>query len=175
MKCFFQEKGAKFNHVTEMLVGYSERLHTLLKEEPGCQEDRFMKRIKQTQAFAPSDDFIFGINLLPAFEIGENGVRAMSSMPFPQNPYLLTCPAVRGEIEIMTIRQDGNMTPCCDVGNLKCGPKFGNLLTDSPEFLKTRFEEARQQMAAGVGKNRQNLENGHGGRWVEEGVPPYCV
>ncbi len=174
LKNYFYEKGERFSHVATLFEGYEEKLIALMKEDPNCREEVFLNQI-ETQAFAPSDDFVLGINLLPGFEMGKNGDRAMSSMPFPEDPYLLQCPAVRGEIDIMTIRQDGFMTPCCDVGNLKCGPKFGNLLTDTPEVLQIKFEEARSLMAKGVQKNRQNLENGVGGHWVEELIPPYCI
>ena len=86
-----------------------------------------------TEAFASQPDFIFGISLLPAFDVDKNGFRAMASLPFPRDKYLIGCPAARGSIDIMTIQQNGEMTPCCDVGNLKCQPKFGNVLKDSPK------------------------------------------
>ena len=175
LRRFFAIQGGRFSHVVEMLDGYIQRLSSILQENFHCQEETFLKSIGKTQAFAHSEDFILGVNLLPAFAIGENGARAMSSMPFPNDPYLLQCPAVRGEIDIMTVRQNGIMTPCCDVGNLKCSPTFGNLLTDSPEALQERFEQARLKLASGTEKNRRNLQNGKGGQWVEEGVPPYCV
>ena len=75
----------------------------------------------------------------------------------------------------MTILQTGEMTPCCDVGNLKCQPKFGNLLVDSPETLLQKFGESQKLMAAGALKNKKNIDNRQPGQWVEEGIPPYCV
>jgi hypothetical protein len=67
------------------------------------------------------------------------------------------------------------MTPCCDVGNLKCQPRFGNLLTDSPEVILAKFEASRKLMASGSLKNQQNIGNNKAGEWVDEGIPPYCV
>jgi hypothetical protein len=32
------------------------------------------------------------------------------------------------------------------VGNLKCQPKFGNLLTDSPDEIMRQIEISRQKM-----------------------------
>ncbi|MEE8259419.1 MAG: hypothetical protein V3R14_00320, partial [Nitrospinaceae bacterium] len=120
-------------------------------------------------------DFIFGINLLPAFGMDEQGRRAMTSNPFPKNTYLLECVAARGSIEIMTVQQNGNMTPCCDVGNLKCLPAFGNLFEDSPEEIETKFEASRRKIEAGIHKNKVNLKSEKAGQWVEEGIPPYCL
>ena len=83
--------------------------------------------------------------------------------------------AVRGVIEIMTILQTGEMTPCCDVGNLKCKPKFGNVLVDSPEAILKKFDESQKLMASGALKNIENMKNNKVGKWVEEGIPPFCV
>ena len=74
----------------------------------------------------------------------------------------------------MTVQQTGEMTPCCDVGNLKCQPKFGNLLIDSADDILAKFEESRGKMASGISKNQANLKSGLSGKWVEEGIPPYC-
>ncbi len=119
LKNYFNDKGERFDRAATMLEGYEKKLLALLEENPNCREEVFLNQI-ETQAFAPSDDFVLGVNLLPGFEMGKNGDRAMSSMPFPEDPYLLQCPAVRGEIGIITIRQDGFMTPCCNEGNFKC-------------------------------------------------------
>lgn len=171
---FFQEE-SRFGPVVELLQGYRSKVAALIEEYPDCNEATYLKRMDQTGSFAKAGDFVFGINLLPAFNIDAQGRRALTSLPFPKDPYLLVCPAVRGSIEIMTVQQNGEMTPCCDVGNLKCQPKFGNLLTDTPEQIQSRFEASRQVMQAGVRKNQDNLDQGRAGTWVEEGVPPYCV
>jgi len=97
------------------------------------------------------------------------------SQPFPKDVNTLECTIPRGTIEIMTVQQTGEMTPCCDVGNLKCQPKFGNLLTDSPEEIMRQIEISRQKMITGTAKNIQNIKNGQPGAPVEEGIPPYCV
>ncbi len=174
MEEFFSQRGA-FGPVVSLLQDYRARLSALRAARPHCREADYTARMGETGAFARAGDFVFGINLLPAFKIDPAGRRAMTSLPFPQDPYLLTCPAVRGSIDIMTIQMNGEMTPCCDVGNLKCRPKFGNLLTDPPEDLLRRFEAARRIMQSGVEKNRENLNQGRGGEWVAEGVPPYCI
>ena len=96
-------------------------------------------------------------------------------MPFPKDLYLLKCVAARGSIETMTVQQNGNMTPCCDVGNLKCLPNFGNLLSDTPEEIEKKFEASRQTIASGIAKNEANLKNSRAGQWEKEGIPPYCV
>jgi hypothetical protein len=127
-----------------------------------------------TEAFAHGENFTLGLSLLPAFKVGTEGKRSMTSIPFPQNPYIIHCPAARGSIDIMTVLQTGEMTPCCDVGNLKCQPKFGNLLTDSPSEIMAKFEESSKVMMIGISKNQANLQSGKSGKWVEEGIPPYC-
>jgi hypothetical protein len=98
----------------------------------------------------------------------------MASMPFPKDQYFIGCPAARGSIDIMTIQQNGEMTPCCDVGNLKCQPKFGNVLTDSPEEIMRKMEGSMKVLASGIRKNHENLKAGKAGHLVEEGIPPYC-
>ena len=97
------------------------------------------------------------------------------SQPFPKSNNLLECTIPRGTIEIMTVQQTGEMTPCCDVGNLKCQPKFGNLLQDAPDEIMRQIEISRNKMIAGAIKNRHNIDSGKAGEWVEEGIPPYCV
>ena len=87
---------------------------------------------------------------------------------------MIGCPAARGSIDIMTIQQNGEMTPCCDVGNLKCQPKFGNVLTDSPQQIMDKMETSMKTLASGITKNHENLKAGKAGIHVEEGIPPYC-
>ena len=84
------------------------------------------------------------------------------------------CSNLQSNIDIMTIQQNGDMTPCCDVGNLKCGPKFGNLLTDPPETILAKFEASSKTMSMGISKNLENIKKNKAGKWVEEGIPPYC-
>ena len=98
----------------------------------------------------------------------------MASIPFPQDKYLIGCPAARGFIDIMTIQQNGEMTPCCDVGNLKCQPKFGNVLEDSPKKIMETMDASMKLLASGVSKNHKNIKTGKAGTRVEEGIPPYC-
>ena len=74
-----------------------------------------------------------------------------------------------------SVQQTGEITPCCDVGNLKCKPKFGNLLNDSPSEIMNQVEVSREKMVSGAIKNRQNINSGKAGERVEEGIPPYCV
>ena len=119
--------------------------------------------------------FIFAVNAIPSFYVSPEGIRDMTSLPFPKDIYMLECTAIRGVIEIMTILQTGEMTPCCDVGNLKCKPKFGNLLADSPEMILQKFDESRKRMASGALKNIENMKSNKVGEWVEEGIPPFCV
>jgi hypothetical protein len=115
------------------------------------------------------------MNMILGFFVDEHGRRAMVSQPFPQDVNVLECTIPRGTIEIMTVQQTGEMTPCCDVGNLKCQPKFGNLLQDSPEEIMRQIEISRQKMITGTAKNILNIKNGQPGQPVEEGIPPYCV
>ena len=179
---FFKEQGKRFKHVTSLLDDYCGKIDILLKENSNCGENEFLRRMENTSAFAyskedslTSEEFTFGINILPGFDVDKEGRRAMAYIPFPRDPYLLKCTAVRGEIETMTVREDGRMTPCCDVGNLLCQPDFGNLLKDTPEEILVKFEVSRQKMSSGVMKNSYNFQNGRMGEWVEEGIPPYCV
>ncbi len=171
---FFHAEGGRFTHVTDLLQRYRSNLDSLLATDPQCNESVYLAHMGDTGAFAKTKDFIFGINLLPAFKVDAQGRRAMRSTPFPGQLYLIECPAARGSIDIMTVRQDGDMTPCCDVGNLKCQPRFGNLLKDSPETILQKFEASGKLMARGILKNRENIKGGRVGQWVEEGIPPYC-
>ncbi|MFQ5481226.1 MAG: radical SAM/SPASM domain-containing protein [Nitrospinaceae bacterium] len=172
---FFQSQGSRFEKAAALLEKYHEKARALAAAAPDCREAAFSRGMGDIEAFAESPDFIFGINLLPAFDVDKTGRRSWNSLPFPHDPYLLVCPAVRGSIETMTIMQNGDMTPCCDVGNLKCQPKFGNLLRDTPGEIMDHFERSRQVMTRGVGKNQANMNQGRPGTWVEEGIPPYCV
>ncbi|MBC8282580.1 MAG: hypothetical protein H8E32_02115 [Nitrospinae bacterium] len=169
---FFQGKGIQ--HVAELLQTYSKKIAVLTDEYPNCDEKIFTTHMGDTEAFASKPDFIFGISLLPAFNVDKNGYRAMTSLPFPRDKYLIGCPAARGSIDIMTIQQNGEMTPCCDVGNLKCQPKFGNVLQDSPQQIMDKMEASMKVLASGISKNHENLKTGKAGMQVEEGIPPYC-
>lgn len=171
---FFSEEGSDFGHVVQLLKVYDEKVSWLVKNQPECDEAVYTIHMGETEAFAHGENFTLGLSLLPAFKIDAEGNRSMTSLAFPRNPYLIHCPASRGSIDIMTIQQNGEMTPCCDVGNLKCQPKFGNLLTDSTDKIMAKFEESRKKMAAGISKNQANLKSGRAGKWVEEGIPPYC-
>ncbi len=171
---FFHERGETYQHVMTLLKEYHDKVSRLLETNPYCNEAEFTKAMGNTGSFANKKEFIFGINLLPAFKVDALGRRAMTSVPFPKDTYLIECPAARGSIDIMTVRQNGDMTPCCDVGNLQCQPRFGNLLKDSPEAILEKFAVSGKIMAAGIMKNRVNMQNSRAGEWVEEGIPPYC-
>ena len=174
LKNFFSKQGQSFEHVEKLLQEYNEKISWLIKNQPACDETIYETHMGGTEAFAHGKDFTLGLSLLPAFKVNTEGKRSMASIPFPQNPYIIHCPAARGSIDIMTVLQTGEMTPCCDVGNLKCQPKFGNLLTDSPNEIMAKFEESSKVMMSGISKNRANLKAGEPGKWVEEGIPPYC-
>ena len=171
---FFKKCGVKYAHAAELLETYSKKVKILLDNHPNCDEKLFTLHFGDTEAFAQKPEFTLGLSLLPAFEINENGHRAMASMPFPKDKYFIGCPAARGSIDIMTIQQNGEMTPCCDVGNLKCQPKFGNVLTDTPEEIMWKMEGSMKVLASGISKNQENLKVGKAGHLVEEGIPPYC-
>jgi len=171
---FFKDKGSPYTHVTELLQNYAEKVATLTNNHPNCDEKLFTVSMGDTEAFASKPEFIFGISLLPAFDIDKNGYRSMASMAFPRDNYLIGCPASRGSIDIMTIQQNGEMTPCCDVGNLKCKPKFGNVLHDSPEQIMETMEGSMKVLASGIQKNHENIKTGKAGERVIEGIPPYC-
>ena len=171
---FFLEEGSNFDHVAKLLKVYDEKISWLIKNQPECDDVVYTTHMGDTEAFAHGESFTMGLSLLPAFKVSTNGERSMASIPFPNNPYIIHCPAARGSIDIMTVQQTGEMTPCCDVGNLKCQPKFGNLLIDSPNEIMAKFERSRAKMSMGISKNQANLKSGLSGKWVEEGIPPYC-
>ncbi|NIQ03663.1 MAG: hypothetical protein GWM98_27700, partial [Nitrospinaceae bacterium] len=171
---FFQGRGASYREVTDLLQDYYGKVSDLVDTQPQCNESTYTRHMGDTGAFAESADLTLGINLLPAFQMDAQGRRAMTSLPFPNDNYLIECPAARGSIDIMTIRETGEMTPCCDVGNLQCRAKFGNLLHDSPDQILEQFERSSRKMASGILKNQENLKNARAGEWVEEGIPPYC-
>ena len=171
---FFTQEGETFAHVGDLLKEYQNKVQHLLTTDPDCNEAVYLKHMGDTGAFSRTKEFTFGINLLPAFKVDALGRRTMTSTPFPKDNYLIECPAARGSIDIMTVRQNGDMTPCCDVGNLQCQPRFGNLLTDSPENILRKFAASSKIMATGIIKNRDNIQNAKSGEWVEEGIPPYC-
>ena len=171
---FFKGQGVTYQPVTQLLETYSTKVETLLREHPNCDEKLFTVHMGDTEAFVRNPEFTFGISLLPAFKIDDYGFRAMASMPFPRDNYLIGCPAARGSIDIMTIQQNGEMTPCCDVGNLKCKPRFGNVLHDSPEQIMETMEASMKLLASGIHHNHENIKTGKAGQLVEEGIPPYC-
>ena len=84
---FFKDKS--YTHVTELLQSYAEKVATLLETHPNCDEKLFTVSMGDTEAFANKPEFIFGISLLPAFDIDKNGYRAMTSLPFPREKYLI--------------------------------------------------------------------------------------
>ena len=174
LKEFFSTEDQNFKHVVKLLQQYNEKVSWLVKNQADCDDKIYETHMGGTEAFAHGENFTLGLSLLPAFRVDTEGKRSMTSVPFPQNPYIIHCPAARGSIDIMTILQTGEMTPCCDVGNLKCQPKFGNLLTDSPKEIMEKFEESSKVMAIGISKNQENLKNGNLGMLVKEGIPPYC-
>ncbi|VAX27306.1 hypothetical protein MNBD_NITROSPINAE05-1223 [hydrothermal vent metagenome] len=171
---FFIEEGETHAHVGDLLREYQDKVQNLIKTNPDCNEAVYLKHMGNTGSFARKKEFTFGINLLPAFKVDALGRRTMASTPFPKDNYLIECPAARGSIDIMTVRQNGDMTPCCDVGNLQCQPRFGNLLKDSPEKILEKFTVSSKIMATGIIKNRDNIQNAKSGEWVKEGIPPYC-
>lgn len=171
---FFAGRGGGFRPVADLLADYHAKISRLIRAEPNAGEAAYTRAMGDTAAFARAPAFTFGLNLLPAFEVDAEGRRAMHASPFPRENYLIECPAARGSIDIMTVRQDGGMTPCCDVGNLLCQPRFGNLLKDTPEEIERKFEASRRLLAAGIAKNQANQQAGRAGEWGEEGIPPYC-
>ncbi len=172
---FFKEQGKRFNHIIALLENYRINIESLLKENPECSEEEFIKSMEGAEHYTCEGGFTFLVNAILGFFVDEHGKRAMQSQPFPKSNNLLECTIPRGTIEIMTVQQTGEMTPCCDVGNLKCQPKFGNLLQDAPDEIMRQIEISRNKMIAGAIKNRHNIDSGKAGEWVEEGIPPYCV
>jgi organic radical activating enzyme len=170
---FFSEQ--KYESVLSLLATYRTKLDSLLKENPDCNEAAFLKHMEGVENYICTNNFTFGLNMIPGFYVEKNGERAMNAQPFPKDFNLLECTIPRGTIEIVTVQQTGEITPCCDVGNLKCQPKFGNLLLDSPIEIMQQVEVSREKMVSGALKNHQNINNGKAGEWVEEGIPPYCV
>jgi organic radical activating enzyme len=172
---FFSEQEKKFQSVLSLLGTYRTKLENLLRENPECDEAAFLKHMEGVENYVCTDNFTFGLNMIPGFYVDKKGERAMNAQPFPKDINFLECTIPRGTIEIVTVQQTGEITPCCDVGNLKCQPKFGNLLNDSPDEIMSQIEVSRAKMVAGALKNHQNINNGKSGEWVEEGIPPYCV
>ena len=174
---FFNDQDKqKFISVLELLGEFRCRLKKVMEEYPECREDNFLDGMGDLENYVSCPNgFIFAVNAIPSFYVSPEGIRDMTSLPFPRDIYTVECTAVRGVIEIMTILQTGEMTPCCDVGNLKCKPKYGNLLTDSPEVILQRFGESQKLMTSGALKNKANMNNNKAGEWVEEGIPPFCV
>jgi organic radical activating enzyme len=172
---FFTEQEKKYQSVLSLLEIYRVKLESLLAENPECNEGQFLKYMEGTENYICTDNFTFGLNMIPGFYVDKKGERAMNAQPFPKDFNLLECTIPRGTIEIVTVQQTGEITPCCDVGNLKCQPKFGNLLMDSPIEIMQQVELSRKKMVSGTLKNHQNINQGKAGEWVEEGIPPYCV
>jgi len=170
---FFSKQEKKFQSVLSLLETYRKKLENL--ENPECDEAAFIKHMEGVENYICTDNFTFGLNMIPGFYVDKKGERAMNAQPFPKDINFLECTIPRGTIEIVTVQQTGEITPCCDVGNLKCQPKFGNLLNDSPDEIMQQIEVSRAKMVAGALKNHQNINNGKAGEWVEEGIPPYCV
>jgi organic radical activating enzyme len=166
----------KYIPILELLNRFCDRLKKIIEVSPQCREDDFLNGMGDLENYVSCPGgFVFAVNAIPSFYVNPEGVRDMSSLPFPKDIYKVECTAVRGVIEIMTILQTGEMTPCCDVGNLKCKPKFGNVLADSPEAILKKFDESQKLMASGVLKNIENMKTAKVGEWVEEGIPPFCI
>ena len=173
---FSGQNEKKFAPVLELLNRFCDRLNITMETNPQCREDDFLDGMGDLENYVSCPGgFVFAVNAIPSFYVSPEGVRDMTSLPFPKDIYKVECTAVRGVIEIMTILQTGEMTPCCDVGNLKCKPKFGNVLVDSPEAILKKFDESQKLMASGALKNIKNMKNNKVGEWVEEGIPPFCV
>ncbi|MZG30766.1 MAG: hypothetical protein F3741_08170 [Nitrospinae bacterium] len=172
---FFEELEKDFDSVIGLLGTYRSKLEKIIRENPECDEDTFLRHMEGAENYICTDNFTFGLNMIPGFYVDEKGDRAMNAQPFPKDINFLECTIPRGTIEIVTVQQTGEITPCCDVGNLKCKPKFGNLLNDSPDEIMRQIEVSREKMVSGALKNHQNIKNGKAGVWVEEGIPPYCV
>jgi len=173
---FSGQNEKKFAPVLELLNRFCDRLNITMGTSPQCREDDFLNGMGDLENYVSCPGgFVFAVNAIPSFYVSPEGVRDMTSLPFPKDIYKVECTAVRGVIEIMTILQTGEMTPCCDVGNLKCKPKFGNVLVDSPEDILKKFDESQKLMASGALKNIENMKNNKVGKWVEEGIPPFCV
>ncbi len=174
---FFEGQGKKnFLPVLALLKRFRDQLKITMEMNPECREDDFLDGMGDLENYVSCPDgFVFAVNAIPSFYVSPEGARDMTSLPFPEDIYKIECTVVRGVIEIMTILQTGEMTPCCDVGNLTCKPKFGNLLSDSPEVILQKFDESQKLMASGTLKNLENMKNNKAGEWVEEGIPPFCV
>jgi len=173
---FSDQDEKKFIPILELLDLFRDRLKTTIETNPQCREDDFLNGMGDLENYVSCPGgFVFAVNAIPSFYVSPEGIRDMTSLPFPKDVYKVECTAVRGVIEIMTVLQTGEMTPCCDVGNLKCKPKFGNLLADSSETILQKFGESQKLMASGVSKNIENMKTGKAGEWVEEGIPPFCV
>ena len=173
---FSDQDEKKFIPILELLDLFRDRLKTTIETNPQCREDDFLNGMGDLENYVSCPGgFVFAVNAIPSFYVSPEGIRDMTSLPFPKDVYKVECTAVRGVIEIMTVLQTGEMTPCCDVGNLKCKPKFGNLLADSPETILQKFGESQKLMASGASKNIENMKTDKAGEWVEEGIPPFCV
>jgi organic radical activating enzyme len=172
---FFEGRGEKFSPTLNLLEQYRSKLQGLIRENPDCSESDFNEFMKECDSYVCANNFTFAVNMILGFKVDKQGGREMYSMPFSKDINLLECTIPRGSIEIITVQQTGEITPCCDVGNLKCQPKFGNLLKNSPNEIMEQIQISREKMVSGAIKNRHNLNNGKVGEWVEEGIPPYCV
>lgn len=177
LKEFFDSQGKQnFNPIVRLLNQFHDRLKKVVESNSECREDNFLDGMGDLENYVSCPGgFVFAVNAIPSFYVSPEGIRDMTSLPFPKDIYMLECTAVRGIIEIMTILQTGEMTPCCDVGNLKCKPKYGNLLIDSPELILQKFDQSQKLLASGALKNRENINSNKSGEWVEEGIPPFCV
>ena len=175
LRDFFAGRENKFQPALSLLESYRVKLESLLRENPECSESDFNKFMEGCDSYICADGFTFALNMILGFHVNNKGIREMQSLPFPKDVNQLECTIPRGTIEIVTVQQTGEITPCCDVGNLKCQPKFGNLLNDSPQEIMTQIQASREKMISGAIKNRHNIDNGKIGEWVEEGIPPYCV
>ncbi|MCH8158065.1 MAG: hypothetical protein IID18_10020, partial [Nitrospinae bacterium] len=108
---FFSAQGANFDHVRKLLKEYLGKVSWLVENQPEADEAIYTAHMGNIEAFARGPEFTLGLSLLPAFKVDAQGKRAMTSLPFPKDNYLIECPAARGSIDIMTVRQNGDMTP----------------------------------------------------------------
>ena len=83
---FFNEQDKnKFSPVLELLGKFHDRLKNITDKNPECREDEFLEGMGELENYVSCPDgFIFAVNAIPSFYVNPEGIRNMTSLPFPK-------------------------------------------------------------------------------------------
>ncbi len=66
---FFEDQEKKYDSVLSLLDIYRKKLESLLRKNPSCDEGFFLKHMQDTENYISTDNFTFGLNMIPGFYV----------------------------------------------------------------------------------------------------------